>query len=102
MKIPKSFELFGQTIKVVWDNDGLNKAELYAQAVLRDNVIKLSDECIIDGKCQKLQKDKINANFLHEVIHFILSLMEDEKGDDEQFVTRIAELLYQFQKTAKY
>lgn len=102
MKIPTEFELFGQTIIVVWDNDMLNDKELYAQANYRANQIDMATECIIDGKRQKLPQDKINAAFCHELIHWILQKMGDKKENDELFVETFANLLYQFIKTAKY
>ncbi len=102
IKIPKQFELLGQTIKVTWDNDKLNNEGLYGLVNCRKNLIQLTNECVIDGERKKMPQDKINATFMHELTHFILHAMNNKLESNEDFVCLFSELLYQFHKTAKY
>lgn len=102
IKIPKEFELLGRTIKVEWDNDGLNEKELYGQANYRKNVIVISDLCCIDGKMKKLPQDNVNEIYFHELVHFILNGIRHELNDDEKFVGDFSCLLHQAFKTSKY
>ena len=93
MKIPKSFELLGTTIKVVLvDKDEFKRT--YGQWSPDEMTIRIRRDISPDLSAHTL---------LHEVLHAALDLANyDEHGKDEQFVDIISGLLAQFHKTAKY
>jgi hypothetical protein len=98
-KIPKSFELFGNTIKVSFNKS--KTRELSALGAFSSNI----NELILTDICDqgKLPKDVIYQTFLHELTHAILfKLSKDDIAKDEIFVEQFAQLLYQYLKTAKY
>jgi predicted SprT family Zn-dependent metalloprotease len=98
MKIPKEFKLFGQTIKVKFDNRLIQKNETLGEAHHRTNEIFLQPN--VDGV--KRDKSQIEEIFLHELVHFILDKMGEGKlAGNEKFVAGFAKLLHQALKTMK-
>ena len=90
--IPKSFEQFGRTIKVV-------------QKVKVDNLGSLGEYDEAKGKItikKSLSDDDKEQTFLHELVHEIFqSLGYYELSKDEQLVDNFAKLLHQYEKTKK-
>lgn len=99
VKIPKTFDLFGSTWKVLWNNQTMNDHERYGQCSYGEKEITLSTTQGVD----KLSSDKINQTFYHELVHAILdSMNEYELSRNEKFVNTFSELLHQALKTFKY
>lgn len=99
MKIPHSFQLQGRTIEVVFDNERCNSAGAFGLADLNFNKILLANSH--DGK--DLPSSMIQFTLLHEVIHFVLDSMGEEKlGANEKFVDQMAGYLHQILETSKY
>ena len=97
--IPKSFKLFGSTIKVVFDNDRLNELKLYGQCDYGLSKIFLAET----QERKELSPDKIKDTFYHEKVHMILDTMgEDKLSSDEKFVDIFSKLLRQSYETAEY
>lgn len=97
--IPISYELFGSTWNIIWDNERMNDKQNYGECSYGEKTITLSNT---EG-IYKLSKDKINQTFYHELVHAILDTMhERDLSNNEKFVNTFSELLYQFVKTAKY
>ncbi|MHC4099206.1 MAG: hypothetical protein ACYSU3_24515 [Planctomycetota bacterium] len=97
MKIPKSFELFGQTINVVFKNDLTFEDDAIGATRFRRNEIWLQT------KESGRPEVQVEQTFLHELVHWILhELNYDKLRDDEQFVDNVASLLHQAFTTAKY
>lgn len=98
IRIPKSFQLFAQTIKVEFDPDLVFDSDARGVAAYRENLIK-----ILSKDNEKRPDEQIEKSFYHELVHWILHLMsEDELSDNEKFVDTFALLLHQFHKTAEY
>ena len=99
LKIPTSFQLFGQTIEVEWDAKLADKGDMTGAARYRENKIQLQP----NGENCNLPQTQLEAIFLHELIHWILhSLQENELDGNEKLVDLIATLLHQALKTAEY
>ena len=99
IRIPKSFQLFGQTITVHFVSHLASENGNIGEARLGENKIYLQDN--VEGR--RMNKEQIEWVFLHELIHTILSHMgEDELTQDEQIVDSISRLLHQALKTMKY
>lgn len=99
MKIPKSFKLFGTTIRVSFDNDYCNSKSVYGEENYSQSKITLSTTHGVE----KLSNDKIMDTFYHEKVHAILAAMhERELNDNEKFVDVFAKLLRQSDETAVY
>lgn len=98
MKIPKQFELFGQTINVEYTDKLVSDRDSIGLAIYRENRILLQKAT--DGIIRT--KEMIEQTFLHELFHFILfEAGEVELMDNEKFVDIISSLFHQFLKTSK-
>jgi len=99
MKIPKSFQLYGQTIHVKEYDTLVAESGNVGQARFRENEIALQS---ID-KGYKADKSQQEQWFMHELVHFVLSgSSQPTLGDNEPFVDTLAHLLHQALSTAKY
>jgi hypothetical protein len=97
--IPKSFKLFGATIKVVCNNDRMNDKRRYGESDYSALLITISNT---DG-VRQLAEDRIIDTFYHEKVHMILdSMKEHELSNNEKFVDIFAKLLRQADETAIY
>ena len=90
MKIPRRFELYGRTIRVVFGS--LNGAA-YAQWEFAKDLITIDPDAPRDHRDQA---------FLHEFIHAALeSLGREDLSIDEKFVDGLAGLVHQMLKSSK-
>lgn len=100
MKIPIEFKLYGQTIRVEFNNERLG--DMKALGATRDcqNKILLAN---VDSHNLFLPIDTIEQTFLHEFVHQILyKLNEYDLADNEKFVHCFSYLLHQALNTMKY
>jgi hypothetical protein len=92
IKIPVEFELFGQTIKIEWDEELHNKTGTKGLSLARENRIRLQKDC----KAYTHLESDIEVTYLHEVLHWVFNLLgEFDLSNDEQKVDRIAHALHQ-------
>ena len=92
MKIPKKFKLAGQTITVELRDDLIQEENMQGEAHYRFNRIRLQK----DNKGEKRIIEQIEESFCHELVHWILKVMEEEKlNDDEKFISVFARFLHQ-------
>lgn len=102
MQIPKSFQLFGHTIKVTFDNQLSNAHDCTGEAHFRFNEIRLQGQEGYVGR----PESKVDQDFFHELVHFILYYGECEATKDlwknEKVTDRISLMLHQALKTAVY
>jgi hypothetical protein len=95
MRIPKSFKLHGQTIKVKYVTNLVYKQGAFGQAKYVENRIELQP----NTKDVPVPYEQVEETFLHEMIHHILNHMggkyESELKSDEEFVEGFAQLLHQ-------
>ena len=98
MKIPKEFEVMGNTVKVNYDDSLLQSDMFLGKYIARNNEIKI----LPNGSSFKRTKEQIYQTYLHEMVHCILDKMgKHELCDDEEFVDMFANLLLQVEKTKK-
>lgn len=96
IELPKSFKLNGNLITVEFDNKYCDAKEIYGEANMSEGKITLSTKLL--GK--KLSKKDIEGTFYHELVHHILHhSREDVIKYNEEFVEKIAQLFYEFEKT---
>lgn len=99
MKIPKSFKLFGKTVKVKQVRNLNNDQGWQGEANYKDGTIKIQKNC--DG--YTLSEDLREQIFYHELVHHILvNLGENDLNSNEQFVDTFSSLLHQSIKTSRY
>jgi predicted SprT family Zn-dependent metalloprotease len=99
MKIPVSFQLFGQTIFVTYDDRDMTKDGQLGIAYLDTGHIKLQP---VNGT-SKLKKGTVEQVFCHELVHHILHAMNETKlATSEKFTDNFASLLHQALSTARY
>ena len=96
--IPKSFQLHGQTIHVVMD-DNLGSMQ-GNRGEVRSGYNEIRLQPAVKGDPQP--PSKIEQAFLHELVHAILNHMESESENDEKFVNLFANLLHQALSSAEY
>ena len=96
-KLPESIQILGNHIKVI-EVDGLvDLGGRFGDWCSKSNTIRV----------QSLRKgfpdDVVFASYFHEVIHAVLDLTGHAKmSEDEEFVERLGQALYQAEKTRKY
>lgn len=89
-KIPKKFELGGQTFRVEITDDLIPEEGAYGMFRSHSNKIQL---------CEGINQDKLCQTFYHELTHAILHTMGSEHWDDEQLVDLFGTFLHQFMST---
>lgn len=91
-KIPKSFQLHGQTIEVLQVDHIGSESGTLGEARLAKNQVVLQNNA--SGFTRS--DTQIEQTFLHELVHFILiHLGQNELCDEEAFVDGFAHLLHQ-------
>ena len=99
IKIPKEFELFGQTIKVKYDKELIYRQSNSAESHMRFNEIIIQP----DTEGISMNEDQKAKSFFHELLHQILDrLGYRELSENEFLVIAVGNLLHQALKTAKY
>jgi len=102
MKIPKSFNIMGQTIEVKYDPQLTNRSDHTGEAHYRYNQIILQGAEGYPGR----PISQIEQTFMHELVHFILYYGDCTDTKDlfknELVVDRIAMLLHQAFTTMEY
>jgi len=92
--IPKSFQILGHTIKVKITKDVDEACDGHYSGSTQEILIRPAGE--------KMSVANQEVTFWHEVVHCIFQMMSYDKYDkDESFVDRIAQCLYQIDKTRK-
>ena len=101
VKIPTKFQLLGQEIEVVFD-DELYFKEAQNRLGLCDfdnNIIYIQPDSSIIPR----PETQIEHTYLHELTHMILiAIGKNELASDESFVDMFAGLLLQILKTSEY
>ncbi len=100
MKIPKEFQLFGETIKVIYDDEYCLRLDVMAEAVPMKNKIYLSRTAKdADHEIVKIAPEKIERNFCHELIHFFFNkIAHGDLYNNDPLVERMAGVLHQYLK----
>lgn len=99
MNIPDKFKLHGQTIKVILTNKLVHNSDVVGEARYRDNTILIQD----NGEQVNMIISKMEQVFFHELVHYILNAMgEDKINSNDKFVDLFASLLHQAITTFEY
>ncbi len=95
MKIPKSFELMGETITVNFVDELLQESDALGLACYRTSEIRI----LTSSPAYKISEEQQMLTFLHELMHWIFhKLKKDDLQDDENLVDMTADLLMQAMK----
>lgn len=98
MKIPSEFYLFGSKWMVIFDNDNLDNNKNYGECRSTERVIAIASK----SHGRQRTDDAIGETFYHELIHAILDSSEYNKlSENENLVSLMGKLLYQFELTKK-
>lgn len=106
MRIPKSFKILGQTIRVVFTGEPFNDRDgTMGYASYRRNEVQLRPSTEVTP----LSEEQLEMNFLHELLHFIVyfsgaavSGKKDYLHQEEEFIDLTAGLLHQALSTMEY
>lgn len=99
IKIPKTFQLFGQTITVEFVSHLTSENGTLGEARIGQNKIVI--QANVDGK--KMSSEQSEWVFIHELTHMVLHHMgQEDLCEDEQFVDTFAKLLHQSFKTMTF
>ena len=97
-KIPDKFKIKGRTIKVVWDNERLNREGLLGEADFSELKITLCKT----SRGRRLKKSEIEHTFFHELSHIALHLCDRHRLKwNEELVDDLGLCLMNFFKTRK-
>lgn len=98
-KIPTKFKLLGNEITVKYTDDIYKNDDALGRAWFRKNLIELAPRKTIG--CSEEYYTQV---FFHELIHFILFYLRDEKIDhtDEDLTDKLSDMLTQVFTTMEY
>ena len=95
-KLPASFDLLGQTIVVEQVANLSTIGDRLGDWKMTENRIR------IQSRGKGIPDEVIFATFYHELVHAVLDLTGHTKlSEDEDFVDRIGQALYQAEKTRR-
>lgn len=96
--IPKSFKIFGQTIKVQLSKTLHKEEQAVGLWLSNENKIKLQ----VSTKEYPVKEENIEQTFYHELVHCILDKTgHNDLSENEEFVERFSQALHQVLKTLK-
>lgn len=99
MLIPKSFELFGQTITVEYRRTLYKSHKAVGLWIVGKNKILLQQRT----NTYEITDEQIEQTFLHELTHALLTVLGYENlSNDEKLVDLIGNGLHQVIKSVKY
>lgn len=99
LRIPTSFQLFGQTITVRYDPTLVHETDCVGSSRYRHNTILIQPSQAGQDRLQS----QIEQTFCHELVHYILRFLnEDDLNKSEKFVDLFAGLLHQTFTTMTY
>ena len=99
LRIPKSFQLLGQTITVEWMDRLIEDQDAVGESHYRKNriVLQQHNDGIVRPQTQS------EATFCHELVHWIFFMMnEDDLRKNEKLVDVFGRLLHQALITMEY
>ncbi len=91
IKVPNQLMLGGRTIEVVADRQAQYRENANGIADYRPQKISLQPSTLDFP----VRRDQIEEYFLHELVHWILYMMNHELRSNEEFVGIFAEFLHQ-------
>ena len=97
--IPKTVQLFGETIEVRWEKNLVSNQDDVGQAHYRTNMILLQPST----DALPRPRSSIEVTYLHELLHFIMNQIahSDEEKNSEDFIDLLAGVLHQVLITAE-
>ena len=95
MKIPKTFELLGNTVCIITSGPFTYEGkDVHGTWDSKTNTIQIDVE---------YQEDMVGSTLCHEIIHAILDRTGNEElNADEDFVERMGQAMWQIVKTVEY
>jgi hypothetical protein len=96
-RLPTGFELLGNKIKVEQVDNLSTIGDRYGDWHIKSNTVR------IQSRVKGVPDDVVFATFYHELVHAALDLIGHSKlSEDEEFVERLGQVLYQAEKTRTY
>ena len=96
-KLPSRIQILGQDIKVEHISNMVSLADCHGDWDLQKNTIR------VQSLTDEHPKDACFVSYFHEVVHAALDLTgHQDLSKDENFVERMAQALYQAEKTRRY
>lgn len=101
--IPSKFKLLGETITVIVDDEICKEKSAFGLYYSSTKTIYLADNLYDGDKKIPIADDAKRHTFLHECVHAILDVMNEEKLYlNEKFVDVFSGLLHQMEETIEY
>jgi len=98
VKIPKTFELAGQTIKTKV-SASIETEGAVGLSKFHQNEIRVRTK--LDG--EDIVHDVQVQTFFHEMAHMLMYIMnEHELNNNEKFIDNLGQFLYQYEKSKKF
>lgn len=103
MRIPKQFTIMGQTVKIVQDDKKCQKGNIFGLMDFDHNILYYARTDITGKKAKKLPKQKIDQAICHELAHFFLHTMGENKlCYNEKFVDLLGSCIYMYITSKEY
>lgn len=94
MRIPKKFKICGIEVQVIAKPGMLEDKKVIGLAVYKEQAIYIDTECA--------PEETVEQAIVHEIVHWILFIMNNELVNDEKFVDMFAHLAYQIMDSATF
>jgi hypothetical protein len=91
-----SFQILGQTIEVIIDNEYCHKNKCYGQFIPFENKIIIANKFKSKKVWIDYKQEIIDATFYHELIHCLLFYADSESWLDEKLVDKLGNFLHQY------
>ncbi len=98
LKIPKQFEIGGRTVKVKFIKKMADNDSVVGYAKYRQNLIEIQEN--VEGT--SMPYDRKIETFYHELVHWILCMMDEDEKNNDKYVSIFSQYLHQILKTSVY
>ena len=92
-----SFQILGQIIEVIVDNEYCHKNKCYGQYIPFENKIIIAEKYKVKKEWVDYKQEIIDATFYHEFVHCILFYADSKSWLDEILVDKLGNFLHQFE-----
>ena len=92
-----NFQILGQTIEVIIDNEYCHKHKCYGQFILFENKIIIATKFKRKNIWMDYKPEIIDATFYHELIHCLLFFADSKSWLNEKLVEKLGNFLHQYE-----
>jgi hypothetical protein len=96
-----SFQILGQTIEVIIDDEYCHKNKCYGQFIPFENKIILATKYKSKKVWLNYKQEIIDATFYHELMHCLLFYSNSNEWLNEELVDKLGNFMHQYEISKK-